>query len=93
MENELVCHQIKINGKVQGVWFRDSTLKKAQELDIKGFVKNQSDGSVYIEAEGTQHSMKEFINWCHQGSPFAKVESVDVKDMEITYYDKFKIVW
>jgi acylphosphatase len=93
MENELVCYQIKIAGKVQGVWFRDSTVKKAQELGVKGFVKNQSDGSLYIEAEGTPQTVKEFINWCHEGPPFAKVETVEIKDMEITYFEKFKIVW
>ena len=93
MENELVCHQIKVAGKVQGVWFRDSTLKKAQELDIKGFVKNQADGSVYIEAEGTPKAIKEFIKWCHEGPPFAKVDSLEIKDLELTPFDKFKIVW
>ena len=60
MENELICHQIIVTGKVQGVWFRDSTLKKAHELGVKGFVKNQPDGSVYIEAEGTPSAIKEF---------------------------------
>jgi acylphosphatase len=93
MENELVCHQIKVTGKVQGVWFRDSTLKKAQQLGVKGFVKNQADGSVYIEAEGTKNLLKEFIKWCHEGPPFANVESVEVVDMELTHFDKFKIVW
>ena len=93
MENELVCHQIKVSGKVQCVWFRDSTLKKAQELGVKGFVKNESDGSVYIEAEGSKDALKKFINWCQEGPAFAKVESVDVEDMELTYFEKFKIVW
>ncbi len=93
MENELVCHQIKVSGKVQGVWFRDSTLEKAQELGIKGFVKNESDGSVYIEAEGSKDALKKFINWCHEGPPFAKVTSVAIEDLELTYFEKFKIVW
>ena len=93
MESELHCFQIKITGKVQGVWFRDSTLKKAQELGVKGFVENQSDGSVYIEAEGTKSVLDEFTKWCHEGPPFAKVENVAISDMELTYFDKFKIVW
>lgn len=93
MENELLCYQIKVTGKVQGVWFRDSTLKKATALGVKGFVKNQSDGSVYIEAEATKSVLNEFIKWCNEGPPFAKVESVEVKDLEITHFEKFKIVW
>ncbi len=93
MENELVCHQIKVAGKVQGVWFRDSTLKKAQELGVAGFVKNQADGSVYIEAEGMKNALKEFVKWCHEGPPFAKVESVEVENLELTHFEKFKIVW
>ena len=93
MENELVCYQIKVSGKVQGVWFRDSTLKKAQELGVNGFVKNESDGSVYIEAEGSMDALNKFINWCHEGPAFAKVESVDVDELELTYFEKFKVVW
>ena len=93
MENELHCYQIKITGKVQGVWFRDSTLKKARELGVNGFVENQPDGSVYIEAEGTKSALDEFTKWCHEGPPFAKVEKVEISDMELTYFDKFKIVW
>lgn len=92
MENDLICHRIRVTGKVQGVWFRDSTLKKALELEVKGFVKNQPDGSVYIEAEATKKSMYEFIKWCHQGPPFAKVQSVEIKEGELTYFDNFKIV-
>ena len=93
MENELICRQIKVLGKVQGVWFRDSTLKKAKALGIKGFVKNQADGSVYIEAEGTPPAMKNFIDWCHEGPTFAKVESVEIEEMELTYFEQFRIVW
>ncbi len=92
MENDLICRQIKVAGKVQGVWFRDSTLKKAQELGVKGFVKNQPDGSVYIEAEGTKKSINEFVKWCHTGPPFAKVQSVETKDSEPANFDTFKIV-
>ena len=43
---------ITVQGKVQGVWFRDSTMKEAKRLGINGFVRNEPDGSVYVEAEG-----------------------------------------
>lgn len=66
----------KVEGKVQGVYFRASTKEKAQSLDIKGFVRNESDGSVYGEAQGSEKAMEEFINWLHKGPSNANVESL-----------------
>ena len=56
-------------------------------------LKYESDGSVYMEAEGSKDALKEFLQWCHEGSPFAKVEAVEAEDLELTYFEKFKIVW
>lgn len=92
MENEIIGRQITVNGKVQGVWFRDNTRKKAEQLNIKGFVKNQPDGTVYIEAEGSRISLNEFIAWCQEGPPLAKVRSIDVNEKPLAYFDDFRIV-
>ena len=51
---------LKISGRVQNVGFRYHTRKKAQEMGISGFVKNQVDGSVYIEAEGEEEVLAAF---------------------------------
>ena len=69
---------ITIHGRVQGVGFRRAARDHAHYWNIKGFVKNTSDGLVYIEAEGDENSLSQFIQWCHQGPPFARVKEVDV---------------
>lgn len=69
--------QLTIFGRVQGVGFRYSAIQKAREHNIKGFVKNQYDGSVFVEAEGDETDLDHFILWCHKGPFSARVERVD----------------
>ncbi len=69
---------ITITGKVQNVGYRFYAQKTAHAFDITGFVKNQKDSSVYIEAEGEEENLKRFVEWCHKGPPWAEVESVAV---------------
>jgi acylphosphatase len=88
----MILHlNIVIKGKVQGVFFRDYTSRKANELGIKGFVKNRIDGSVYIEAEGNEKMLEEFISWCHQGSPPSQVEHVESEPAALVHFTSFKI--
>lgn len=68
---------IKIFGFVQGVFFRFSAQEKAKILGINGFVRNESDGTVYIEAEGEEDDLRQFLNWCHKGPSGARVEKVE----------------
>ena len=69
---------IKINGQVQGVFFRRSAKIKADELGIVGWVKNCDDGSVEVMAQAEKKQVDQFIKWCKKGPPFAKVEKVEV---------------
>lgn len=82
---------IVVTGKVQGVFFRASTKEIADQLGIKGFVKNQPDGSVYIEAEGEKETLRQFIAWCHQGPPRAVVSNVQVSESELQNFERFEI--
>jgi acylphosphatase len=82
---------IKVSGRVQGVFFRASTKKKADEVDIKGYVRNEPDGSVYIEAAGEEANLKTFIDWCHQGPPNARVTGCEIKEAAIHNFNNFKI--
>jgi acylphosphatase len=66
----------KVYGKVQNVGFRFYTHKTALKYKIKGFVKNEADGSVYIEAEGEALNMIAFESWCKQGPSWARVKEV-----------------
>ena len=82
-----------IRGKVQGVGYRNNAKRRADLLGIRGWVKNLSDGSVEIIAQGSEQSIKEFITWCHKGALFAKVEDVVVEKNELSgdFWD-FKII-
>lgn len=71
---------IKVTGKVQGVFFRASTRDVARKLGLKGFVRNEPDGGVYIEAEGDETTLTEFTEWCRQGPRLAQVDHVDIKE-------------
>ena len=86
--------RIIIQGRVQGVWFRDSTRRKARELGVNGWVKNRVDGNVEVLAEGPEANVKELIVWCHDGPPSAVVSRVDVTEEEWQgEFDSFDIVF
>lgn len=82
---------IWVIGKVQGVFFRASTKEKADELGLKGLVRNEWDGSVYIEAEGEEELVNQFTAWCREGPPRAKVEEVIIREGELKNFSRFEI--
>lgn len=90
MDNKLL-YKIHVTGRVQGVGFRWRAVIEAGNLGIKGFVKNLSDGSVYIEAEGNKEQLNSFIEWCKTGPGFGKVESVLVNTSPLVNYTDFRI--
>jgi len=67
-----------VSGKVQGVFFRANTRKRAEKLGINGWVKNLKDGRVEAVLEGSEEDVKELIGWLHQGPKLAQVEEVEV---------------
>lgn len=73
--------KINVKGKVQGVWYRQSTLETAISLSIRGWVKNLPDGSVEITAEGDTEAIKSLIEWCKKGPPLAVVKEVDIVEL------------
>lgn len=83
---------IQVYGKVQGVFYRDTTKAVADQLGVKGFVKNESDGSVYIEAEGDDFELESLIEFCHKGSDRAEVERVVFAEGELKNYRNFEVV-
>ena len=83
-----------VEGRVQGVWYRDSTRLKATELEIKGWVKNRSDGTVEIVAEGHESDIRKFVEWCHEGPPYAVVGKITETSQEFrNEFDSFNIVF
>jgi len=65
-----------IEGRVQGVWFRESTRKEAVSLGVYGWVKNRPDGTVEALIEGPEDKVKKLVEWCRQGPPYARVTRV-----------------
>lgn len=71
-----------IHGQVQGVFFRDSCVKKAKELDCKGTVQNLLDKTVEVIVTNSKNITK-LIEWCKHGPDTARVDSIDIKEIEI----------
>jgi acylphosphatase len=74
--------KIVVAGRVQGVYFRYFTQNKAQELGIVGSVRNLDSGHVEIIAEADNTSLEQFIRWCHKGPVTARVDAVDINEIE-----------
>jgi acylphosphatase len=70
-----------VSGRVQGVSYRASTVQKARQLGLVGWVRNLANGNVELEAEGS--NVDELIAWCKQGPPAAQVDSVTVEEIEL----------
>jgi acylphosphatase len=87
----MLHYTILVSGKVQGVFYRASTVEKAIELGLKGFAQNLTDGKVLIEAEGEEVSLRALIDWCHKGPPKADVTSVHVTEGKVQEYKSFTI--
>ena len=83
---------ITISGKVQGVFFRASTKAVADQLGVKGFVKNMPDDTLYAEAEGDDFSLESFLEWCHEGPLQATVQKVEVVEAEVKNYRNFEVL-
>jgi acylphosphatase len=65
-----------IEGRVQGVWFRDSTRREALGLGVFGWVRNRPDGAVEVLVEGPEGQVKRLVAWCHHGPPASVVRQV-----------------
>lgn len=81
---EKVKTRVRIEGLVQGVFYRSSTQQKAQELGVNGWVRNLRDGSVECLLEGKREAVDALIQWCHRGPPGARVKKVTTQWEEYT---------
>ena len=83
--------QLLVRGKVQGVGYRASCCQKAKDLDLHGWVRNLSDGSVEVQAEGPAHQLTELLLWCERGPRGADVLSVSTAHLPPSREDWFEI--
>lgn len=87
----IIHNSIHIKGKVQGVYFRASVKKVASSLGIGGWVRNENDGSVRIEAEGTEEQLAKLLSWCNEGPERAEVELVTYEPGIMIGFDQFEV--
>jgi acylphosphatase len=72
--------RVVVEGRVQGVYYRDSCRREAQRLGVRGWVRNRPDRSVEVVAEGPRARVEELLTWCRQGPPRATVTRIAVSD-------------
>ena len=78
---EPVRRRIVVQGRVQGVWFRESARRKAEQLDVAGWVRNRPDGAVEAELEGATEDVEVLVSWFRRGPPDARVDRVEVEEL------------
>lgn len=78
-------HRLRIHGRVQGVWFRESMRLEAERLQVAGWVRNTPDGKVEAVVQGSAEAVDALIAWAHKGPPLARVERVEVGEAEGTF--------
>ncbi|WP_375437370.1 acylphosphatase [uncultured Hymenobacter sp.] len=82
---------LHIHGRVQGVFYRQSTRTEAQRLGLTGYARNNSDGTVTIEAEGPTEALDRLEAWCYKGPVAARVDKVEVEPGEVQGYQTFEV--
>jgi acylphosphatase len=84
--------KIRITGRVQGVFFRQSTQERALNFGLKGTVRNCEDDSVEIIATGEREQLDKLIAWCREGPPRAKVDNVKTQELSLQQFNHFSII-
>ena len=79
-ESTRVRRYARVQGRVQGVWFRGSTEREARRLGVEGWVRNHPDGSVEAALEGNREDVEALVGWLRVGPRLAVVESVEVME-------------
>lgn len=82
---------IRVFGKVQGVFFRQSAAAQAKRLGITGLIRNEPNGTVYLEVEGSPDAINTFLDWCTHGPPSAHVKRVQTQRIRPRHFETFTI--
>ena len=79
----MIRRRVVVQGLVQGVFFRDTVRRRAQQLSVAGWVRNNWDGSVEAVFEGAPDAVESLVSLCHEGPRGARVDRVDVSEETI----------
>jgi acylphosphatase len=85
--------QARVSGRVQGVSFRWYTQEQAARLGVRGWVRNEPDGSVLVHAEGEAEAVDALVEWCRQGPALARVSHVVVREAPPTGASSFEVTY
>ena len=88
---DLVARTVVVRGLVQGVFFRDSTRRRALDSGVAGWVGNERDGSVRAVLEGPRLCVEQMVAWMHEGPRDAIVEDVEVTEAEVSGLSRFEV--
>lgn len=80
-----------VEGRVQGVWFRETTRRQAERLGVNGWVRNLPDGRVEAVYEGERQAVEELLAWTHRGPEYARVARVEIHDEDPRGEQGFRI--
>ena len=83
-----------VHGRVQGVFFRETTRQEAQKLGLTGWVRNMADGTVETEFQGEKETVNLLLKWLPQGSPVSQVTRVESREIDpVSREFEFAISW
>ncbi len=83
----------RVTGRVQGVMFRESCRREAERVGVVGWVRNEPDGSVLLEAEGDADAVDALVAWCRTGPPGSRVADVSAHGVAATGGQDFRVTW
>jgi acylphosphatase len=81
---DIEATDVVVTGRVQGVFYRAGMREQAERLDVAGWVRNETDGTVRAHLEGSPAAVSELLEWCATGTPAAQVEDVSTERAEVT---------
>ncbi|HPM78560.1 MAG TPA: acylphosphatase [bacterium] len=85
----MIATQVIVTGRVQGVWYRATTMKMAKKFGVRGWVRNLPDGAVEAHLEGEPEQVDELIDWMNEGPPLASVDDVETFPAEVQNFPDF----
>ncbi|MDQ3850125.1 MAG: acylphosphatase [Actinomycetota bacterium] len=89
--SEPLARRVVVRGRVQGVFFRDSTRSEASRRGVEGWVSNRPDGAVEAHFEGEPDAVDALVEWCRSGPRHADVDDVEVSEAEVEGCRGFRV--
>jgi acylphosphatase len=83
--------RVTVRGRVQGVGFRDATVRKAQQMRVFGWVRNREDGAVLVHAEGPEEAVEQTLKFLEAGPPGAAVAAVEAEETKVEGHEQFAV--